>query len=439
MPSAPTAPVSIDAEEDVGPDAVDVRQLLHTLSVEELAEAADDYYRKNLENVDYFFAKPLTSIDETPDFTISFAQVLAGVRPLPGMRVLDFGAGTGWTSRTLVQLGCDVTVCDVSATVLDVARELFERQPVAGAKPTPHFLQFDGHRIDLDDESIDRILCIDAFHHVPNPAHVLREMGRVLKPGGVAGFQEPGPNHSKTAQAQYEMRNFTVVENDIVMRDIEGWAKEAGFTDLELAVFTTESFRLPIDGYEDFLAHGETVDRWYEHACRFVANRRIFFLSKGPKAAADSREQSWLTAALHVDVDDPAPAPGGTVRGRAVADNNGQALWLPSDAPVGPVRLGVHLYDDAGRLINLDYARVPLPADAARCRAGRIGGAALRVPGTGGGPLRVGVRPRGRRRVLVRDERFAHEPSPHPHRFLIRPDELEVASTSARRSDAFAR
>jgi hypothetical protein len=263
-----------------------------------------------------------------------------------------------------VQLGCDVTVCDVSATALDVARELFERQPVAGARPTPHFLRFDGHRIDLDDESIDRILCIDAFHHVPNPAHVLREMGRVLKPGGVAGFQEPGPNHSKTAQAQYEMRHFTVVENDIVMRDIEGWAKEAGFTDLELAVFTAESFRLPIDGYEDFLAHGETVDRWYEHACRFVASRRIFFLSKGPKAAADSREQSWLTAALHVDVDDPAPAPGGTVRGRAVAHNNGQALWLPSDAPVGPVRLGVHLYDDAGRLINLDYARVPLPAHA---------------------------------------------------------------------------
>ena len=186
----------------------------------------------------------------------------------------------------------------------------------------------------------------------------------MLKPGGIAGFQEPGPNHSKTAQAQYEMRNFTVVENDIVIRDIERWAKEAGFTDLELAVFTTESFRLPIDDYEDFLAHGETVDRWYEHACRFVANRRIFFLAKGPKAARDSREQSWLTAALQVEVDDPSPAAGGTVRGRAVAHNNGKALWLPSDAPVGPVRLGVHLYDDDGRLIDLDYARVPLPADA---------------------------------------------------------------------------
>ena len=68
-----------------------------------------------------------------------------------------------------------------------------------------------------------------------------------------------------------------------------GGRRYAGFTDLELAIFTTESFRLPIEGYEDFLADGETVDRWHEHACRFVANRRIFFLSKGPKAAADSR------------------------------------------------------------------------------------------------------------------------------------------------------
>ena len=95
LADAATAPCGSTPSWTAGPDGVDVRELLQTLSVEELSEAADDYYRKNLENVDYFFAKPLTSIDETPDFTISFAQVLAGVRPLPGMRVLDFGAGTG--------------------------------------------------------------------------------------------------------------------------------------------------------------------------------------------------------------------------------------------------------------------------------------------------------------------------------------------------------
>ena len=165
-----------------GEGSVDVRKLLDTYTLEELSEAADEYYRKNLDGVDYYYSKPAANVDEAPDLMICFAQVLAGVRPVQGMRVLDFGAGTGWTSRILTQLGCEVVVCDVSSTALGVARELFERQPVAGKQPAPTFLEWNGVRFDLDDESIDRIFCIDAFHHLPNPAAVLAEMGRVLKP-----------------------------------------------------------------------------------------------------------------------------------------------------------------------------------------------------------------------------------------------------------------
>ena len=43
----------------------------------------------------------------------------------------------------------------------------------------------------------------------------------VLKPGGMVGLSEPGPHHSKTAQSQMEMRQFKVLENDIIIEDIE--------------------------------------------------------------------------------------------------------------------------------------------------------------------------------------------------------------------------
>jgi 2-polyprenyl-3-methyl-5-hydroxy-6-metoxy-1,4-benzoquinol methylase len=362
QPGRPPGSVVDEQSSPQGEHAIDVRELLEKLSVEELADAADEYFRKNLDGIDYYFAKPFTTVDEAPDYLICFAQVLAGVRPVPGMRVLDFGAGTGWTSRALAQLGCEVIVCDVSATALDVARQLFTRQPLAGAKPCPQFLQFDGHRFDLDDESVDRIVCIDAFHHVPNPAHVLREMGRVLKPGGVAGFQEPGPNHSKTSQSQFEMRNFTVVENDIVMHDVEKWANDAGFTHLELAVFTAESFRVPLGAYDDFLQQGATLERWYRHARPFVNERRIFFLSKGARATSDSRERRGLLADLEVDVAVTSITPGGRLRGTAFARNTGTTIWLPSTAPLGPVQLGLHLYDAQQTLLDLDYARVPMPS-----------------------------------------------------------------------------
>ncbi len=354
--------VSIDDQIAPGGDApVDVRELLRVYTVEQLAETADDYYRKNLEGIDYYYAKPLTSVDETPDFLICFSQVLAGVRPVPGMRVLDFGAGTGWTTRFLTQLGCETIVCDVSVTALEIAKELFKRQPVAGPQPEPSFLAFDGHHIDLPDESIDRIICIDAFHHVPNPDAVLREFGRVLKPGGIAGFQEPGPNHSKKAQSQLEMKQFTVIENDIVMREIWGWAQDAGFTSLKLAVFTAEHFQTSVEGYEDFLNAGITTHHYYEHLRRFVDDRRIFFLGKGDVAVADSRERRGLVAELAVTPDSTTVAAGGSVTGTVRAKNTGTNVWLSSDAPLGPVLFGVHLFDTDHLPIERDHARIPLP------------------------------------------------------------------------------
>lgn len=355
----------IDAQSPLtGPDAVDVRKLLEQYTVEQLSEAADEYYRSNLSSVDYFFAKPFANIDEAPDLLISFAQVLAGLRPISGMRVLDFGAGTGWTSRMLTQLGCQVIVCDVSAAALDVARELFVRQPVAGTQPEPEFLQFDGQRLDLPDGSVDRILCIDAFHHVPNPAHVLAEMGRVLAAGGVAGFQEPGPNHSKVSQSQFEMKQYTVIENDIIMGDVERWAHDAGFTDLQLAVYTPGQFHTSITGYDDFLVGGATRQRFLEAMQPFVEQRRVFFLSKGSRSEADSRERRGLDATLAVELTGVSFDADGPIRGQVTAVNTGSNRWLPSDASAGAVRLGVHLLDGEGVCLDRDYARIDLPTES---------------------------------------------------------------------------
>jgi SAM-dependent methyltransferase len=352
-------PADIDAHVlDLSDDDVDVRTLLTTLSLDELSEAADDYYVKNLANADYYFAKPLGSIDEAPDLLACFAQVLGVLRPLPGMRVVDFGAGTCWSTRWLTQLGCSTVAVDVSQAALDVGRQLFERMPVAGDRPAPAFLRFDGLRIDLPDESADRVVCLDALHHVPNPAVVLAELGRILKPGGMAAFTEPGPDHSRTAQSQFEMRNYTVVENDMLIGDVWRAATEAGFTRLQLAVFSSEPFLLDVPDYEDYLGGGGTTAAFAEHVRRFARERRIFFLSKGEPATSDSRDRRGLLCDLSVRLDPPS---GGAVRGTATVRNTGTSVWLPSSTPLGGVKLGVHLYDEAGLLVDRDHARAELP------------------------------------------------------------------------------
>src|SRR5204862_5193390 len=117
--------VDIDNPTDADRECVDVRELVEALTVEELAQAADDQYKSG--NPEYWLAKPLTNVDETPEFLIRFAQLLDALRPLPGMRVLDFGAGTCWTTRYLTQLGYEVVALDVSPPALALGRHLFER------------------------------------------------------------------------------------------------------------------------------------------------------------------------------------------------------------------------------------------------------------------------------------------------------------------------
>jgi ubiquinone/menaquinone biosynthesis C-methylase UbiE len=359
-PQAPPATPVADGQ-------VDVRTLIDTLSVEDLAAAADDYYRRNLDNVDYYLAKPLTTIDEAPDFLICFAHVLSGLRPLPGMTVLDFGAGTCWTSRWLTQLGCEVVALDVSDAALDVGRQLYERLPVVGDQPPARFLHFDGRRIDLPDASVDRILCFDSLHHVPNQAEVLRELARVLRDGGVAGFSEPGPQHSRTAQSQFEMRNYTVIENDIVMDDVWRLAVEAGFTALDLAVFSSEPYRVPLPEYERFTAGRlPQAIRYAGHVREFASGRRNFFLAKGDVSVSDSRDRKGLGGDVVLDDRTLSVAAGAEVVTQALVTNTGSNPWLTQGVVVGQVRLGVHLYDVSGRLVDRDYARVDLTAPAVR-------------------------------------------------------------------------
>jgi SAM-dependent methyltransferase len=345
--------------------SVDAAALSSTLSVEELARTADDYYKTTLQFADRYLAKPFADPRDSPDLLGSFAHLLAGLRLVPGMTVLDFGAGACWTTRCLTQLGCEAIALDVSTTALELGKQLYARLPPIGRCPAARFLVFDGHRIDLADASVDRIFCFDAFHHVPNPAHVMRELGRVLRPGGIAGFSEPGRHHSKGARSQYEMKNYTAVENDVVLEDVWMWARAAGFVDLELAVFSTESYRVPLDAFEDIARGGRALSRYADAVRVFLQGHQTFFLTKAGQSARDSREREGLKGEIAVELRHTTVQRGETIRGTATVQNVGSVTWLPGSTAHGGVNLGVHLRARDGRPISLDFARVRIDGTTA--------------------------------------------------------------------------
>ncbi len=100
--------------------------------------------------------------------------------PAPGT-ILDAGGGTGRMAQALVGKAAHVVVADVSIGMLRQAalkKGLKQVNSHTEALPFP-------------DNYFDRILMVDALHHVCDQASTAGELWRVLKPGGRLVIEEP--------------------------------------------------------------------------------------------------------------------------------------------------------------------------------------------------------------------------------------------------------
>jgi 2-polyprenyl-6-hydroxyphenyl methylase / 3-demethylubiquinone-9 3-methyltransferase len=96
-------------------------------------------------------------------------------------RVLDVGCGAGFLSNHLAREGFDVTGVDASRDSLDVAA----RHDVSG---TARYLLGDALALPFPAASFDVVCAMDFLEHVEDPAAVVAEISRVLKPGGLFFF-----------------------------------------------------------------------------------------------------------------------------------------------------------------------------------------------------------------------------------------------------------
>jgi hypothetical protein len=222
----------------------------------------------------------------------------------------------------------------------------------------------DGHTLPLPDASMDRVVCYDVFHHVPNQEETLREFHRVLKPGGIACFSEPGRYHSTTAPSQHEMANFRVLENDIVLEDIWQLARGAGFSSIDSRPMLGDTWSLSLDGYLSLVDGGRVGVRGREALMAGTVAMSVFFLQKGT-FAFDSRYRSCLSASIEAP-----PALTATVGAPAtltvMCTNSGSGRWLsraPDDDLRGQVNVALVRCDDRGAPVDRNWRRVPLPRD----------------------------------------------------------------------------
>lgn len=94
-----------------------------------------------------------------------------------GARVLDVGCGTGFHVSLLRQRGFDVLGIEPGE---DLRRRALQNNPGA------EIVDGDVENLALDDGAFDAVLAIEVIRHVPHPDRAVREISRVLKPGGLA-------------------------------------------------------------------------------------------------------------------------------------------------------------------------------------------------------------------------------------------------------------
>lgn len=104
---------------------------------------------------------------------------LAGL-PTDGA-LLDAGGGTGRLSQYLTQHAKHVVVADLSMDMLRQAKQ----------KPALKAVRSHSEHLPFGDESFMSIIMVDALHHVCDQSRTVKDLFRVLAPGGTLVIEEP--------------------------------------------------------------------------------------------------------------------------------------------------------------------------------------------------------------------------------------------------------
>jgi SAM-dependent methyltransferase len=188
-------------------------------------QVADEYYALHARNIRYS--------GESPEFFAEYkvkdvAAVMADAAQKP-LQILDFGAGVGnslpYWRRYFPKSA--IVGADVSSRSLALAVQRF---PGLAAP-----VVFDGERLPFGDASFDAAFAANVFHHIDPSEHDkhLRDLFRVLRPGGIFFLFEHNPSNPLTVHA-VDTCEFDRDAQLVPPRSARRRLRSAGFDPIEI-------------------------------------------------------------------------------------------------------------------------------------------------------------------------------------------------------------
>lgn len=165
---------------------------------------------------------------QSNELLISSCLRLAGLQP--PAKVADLGCGSGIFSSILAEKSFDVTGIDISPGMIEMAKSKYPKE-----KYKANFAVGDVEALDMADASLDGVLLSGLLHHLPDPSACIREVHRVLKPGGV--FMAFDPNrlnpfmylYRDRSSPFYSSKGVTENERPVLAKPLAQAFRAAGF------------------------------------------------------------------------------------------------------------------------------------------------------------------------------------------------------------------
>ena len=339
------------------------------------------------ERVKPFSPKGADTLVESARLLQDFAAAMLALEPKPSDLVLDLGAGGCWCSDLLARLNRRSVAVDISWQMLRAGRS----RPGGAALAA---VAGDMERLPFRSGAFDVAVCLNALHHVPDMRAGVREIARVLNDRGVALFSEPGKGHADAAVSTAAMRDFGVLEQEVLVPELIDACHEAGLRHVRLK---SMSYVLP-----EFDLTPEEWRAWTRAAASKRPTRALAkigraiveMLGLGKQGqlfeetygitlvrvlrdaveahpfivAAKSPPLGRQMYAADIVLEDGAHQglAGGAAAFRVRVHNRGSATWrAAASVEPGQVRLGVQLLDAQQRLMSRDHFRVALPSPVA--------------------------------------------------------------------------
>jgi SAM-dependent methyltransferase len=365
---------SLPGEESVGSMSAEELSAWENRDVPSIDRVSDDSEARADERQDATtslnFPLHWTTAAESWNYLFDFSVACGLLAPRPDDLVLDFAAGTCWASELLGRLGVRTVSVDLSVEMMRRGRERLAADSRLVFRDEATFVAARGQSLPFVAASFEGVLCMNALHHLPSYAAALKEIHRVLKPGGRAVFSEPGTAHAAQPLSRFRMREERVIEKAVSLPVIRRLAMEAGFS--RMRVVPLRSSAAYVFDYAATPADGAPLQQMWEETLRLSPGEHArFVLHKGDDPPADTllpahQLSGRLAARIALEQVSAVVPAGGPFTDRLRIINAGSVTWKARGRRFGgQVTCGLKVCDGNDDVLREDLGRTPLPRDVA--------------------------------------------------------------------------